>query len=214
MEIKFLTNQEDGRLILDLKTEDSVDMMALRYFKENGDAVRILGTDFPISTKEQKPAPAKKLEVKKDKSKSEKPVEQKPEEFNFYEDRDALKERLDEMGVDYNNRLRLPALQELYDKHSSAVVEPPEDTGAEQEAAREKAGATSEDGEDPLAFLNDEPEEQDATIEDVRESLIKLTKEKGPKIAMGVLQKAGAKNVSSLDQGKYSVVIKAAEALL
>jgi len=31
---------------------------------------------------------------------------------------------------------------------------------------------------------------------------------------MGVLQKAGAKNVSSLDQGKYSVVIKAAEALL
>ena len=204
MEVKFLT--DGAELVIDLKTESSIDLLALRHFKEKGGLLRLLGSDYPVgavtSGKQEKPA---ELKVEKPVAASE---EKGDPENGFYDDRELLKAKLDELGIEYNNRLRLPALQEVYDNAMNGGSKKQEEKIEEPAPAPVK----EQEEDDPLSFLNDDDSgEAKVTIEDVRESLIALTKAKGPQVAKAVLEKFGAKKVSDLDEGKYPDLVKLAE---
>jgi len=204
----FIEMKLDGdRPVLDIKTENGVDLYALRKFKEENGMIKVLGLDFEINF--GKSAPSKvvipketKIEPKEIKAAPEKKLEPAA---GFYDDRDLLKEKLLEMGVEFNARTRLPGLQKIYDDAISGKA-PAADPAPEKEETSDIDG---------MDFL-DAPGEPaaKATIQDVRDSLIAITKKLGPAKAKGVLEEFGVKRVSDLGESVYGKVVESAERVL
>jgi len=120
-----------------------------------------------------------------------------PEDKPF--DRDAAKDRLRELGVEFKERARDNTLRALLEAAEAAVPKTPE----ESEAAVPKTPEESEA----------EPSQSETSIDDVRAAFTKLGETKGWGYVKRVLTDLGAEMVSGIDPANYGNAVKKARAL-
>ena len=109
-----------------------------------------------------------------------------PEDKPF--DRDAAKDRLRELGVEFKERARDNTLRALLEAAEAAVPKTPEESEAE-------------------------PSQSETSIDDVRAAFTKLGETKGWGYVKRVLTDLGAEMVSGIDPANYGNAVKKARAL-
>jgi uncharacterized protein (UPF0147 family) len=132
--------------------------------------------------------------------------------------RDEIKKELKEMGVKFNERLRLPALLKLRDearakqpkpKNIEKVVDKLNEQVKEEKKEAKVEGAKASE----IDIFDIESPGDEVSIDKLRKALIEYAKKRGKTAAVSLINDYGASCVSEIKAGDYQAIYKKASDL-